>query len=63
LGLALIICPNISQKINNKDKIKIDLEFGIITKDNNPIAQGDAISEYVMNILKSSGIKPMIKKN
>lgn len=62
LGLALIICPNISQKIKNQDKIKIDLGTGNITKNSEIIAKGDAISEYVMDILKCGGIKPMIKK-
>lgn len=62
LGLALVVCPNISQKINTNDKVKIDLETGNIMKNNLFIAKGDTISEYVMDILRSGGIKPMIKK-
>ena len=63
LGLAIIVCPNISQKIKSRDKIIVDLESGNIMKNSEVIAKGDPISKYAMDILKNGGIKPMIKNN
>jgi len=62
LGLAVVICPNISQLINEGENIKVDLEKGIVSKANKKTLKIEPISEYLLNILEHGGIKELIKK-
>lgn len=63
LALPLMVCPGISKKVVEGDELEVNLEEGIvINKTSGETIKGEKISEYIMNILKSGGIKPLFKK-
>ena len=62
LGIPLIVCPNISQLIQTGDRLSLDLHSGEIRHEKSLIATTEPMSEYVLNILESGGIKPLIKQ-
>lgn len=63
LALPLIVCPGISKKVSEGDELEINVEEGIIiNKTTGETIEAERISEYVMNIIKSGGIKPLFKK-
>jgi 3-isopropylmalate/(R)-2-methylmalate dehydratase small subunit len=62
LGLPLIVCPSISTLIHSGETLSIDLQSGKISNAQGVIATAEPMSEYVMSILESGGIKPLIKK-
>ena len=63
LGVPLIVCPGISEKVTRGDQVSVDMTTGKVTNESTGVtAQEQPLSEYVMNILDSGGIKPLIKK-
>lgn len=63
LGVPLIVCPGISGIVKRGDVVTVDMVTGKVTNETTgATAQAQPLSEYVMNILDSGGIKPMIKK-
>ena len=63
LGVPLIVCPGISEKVKRGDQVSVDMTTGKVTNESTGVtAQAQPLSEYVMNILDSGGIKPLIKK-
>ena len=63
LGVPLIVCPGISGIVKRGDVVAVDMATGKVTNETTgAIAQAQPLSEYVMNILDSGGIKTMIKK-
>ena len=63
LGVPLIVCPGISKKIKRGDKLRLDMTTGTVTNETTgEELQAEALSDYVMNILASGGIKPLIKQ-
>ncbi|AHJ11307.1 LeuD/DmdB family oxidoreductase small subunit [Sulfurospirillum multivorans] len=62
LGIPLIVCPNISKLIQTGDRLSLDLHSGEIRLEKSLIATAEPMSEYVLNILESGGIKPLIKQ-
>ena len=62
LGLPLIVCPNIAKMIQTGDSLTLDLHSGKIKNEKDLIATAEPMSEYVLNILESGGIKPLIKQ-
>lgn len=63
LGVPLIVCPGISQKVKRGDSLSLDITTGTVTNETNGVSlQAQPLSEYVMNILASGGIKPLIKQ-
>ncbi|QIR76040.1 3-isopropylmalate dehydratase small subunit [Sulfurospirillum diekertiae] len=61
LGVPLLVCPNISKLIHMNDALSIDLQSGTIRSEKGLIATAEPLSEYVLHILESGGIKPLIK--
>lgn len=62
LGIPLIICQGISKMVSKGDLLAIDLAMGEIRNDTTgATVKAQPLSEYVMNILESGGIKPLIK--
>ncbi len=62
LGIPAITCPNISQLVKDGDQLKVDLEKGLIENlTTGETAKVVPLSGYIMNILQSGGIKPMIR--
>lgn len=62
LGIPLLVCPGIADMVKRGDALAIDLTSGKVTNETTgATTQAQALSDYVMDILKSGGIKPMIK--
>lgn len=62
LGLPVLVCKDVSQIVAAGDRVEADLEKGLLQ--NLTTGQGASmqpLSPYIMNILASGGIKPMIK--
>ena len=62
LGIPLLVCPHIHELAKKGDMLKIDLSTGQVTNETTgATAQAQPLSDYVMMILESGGIKPLIK--
>lgn len=62
LGVPVITCREITKIVTDGDEIEVDIESGKIKNlTTGASAQAVPMSPYIMNILKSGGIKPMIK--
>ena len=62
LGIPILVCPGIRKIVNPGDILSVDLETGrVINETAGTFAQAQPLSEYVMKILESGGIKPLIR--
>lgn len=62
LGIPVIICPGITGVVRRGDTISVDIKTGrIINETTGALIEAQAMSDYVLDILKSGGIKPLIK--
>ncbi len=62
LGIPVLVCPGIRKIVNKGDILQVDLETGRLVNETAGIsAQAQPLSEYVMKILESGGIKPLIR--
>ena len=62
LGVPVIVCPGIQGLVAKGDQLTVDLTTGLITNEATGVtAQAEPLSEYVMNILESGGIKALIR--
>jgi 3-isopropylmalate/(R)-2-methylmalate dehydratase small subunit len=62
LGIPVLVCPGIRQIVNNGEILKVDLRTGqVVNETTGNLAKAQPLSEYVMRILESGGIKPLIK--
>ncbi|WP_432630645.1 3-isopropylmalate dehydratase small subunit [Brotaphodocola sp.] len=63
LGLVLVTCPGISQKVKDGQTLTLDIEKGLITveetKESYPC---DKLGDQAMKILEAGGIKPLMRK-
>jgi len=63
LALPLMVCSGISKKVSDGDELEVNVEEGIvINKTTGENIKAEKISEYIMNIIKSGGIKPLFKE-
>lgn len=61
LGVPLLVCPGISKLVKEGEMLTVDVASGKISNATGEVAQAQPMSEYVMNILASGGIKGLIK--
>ena len=62
LGVPLVVCPGISALVKRGDVVSLDMATGrVVNETTGAVAQAQPLSGYVMNILNSGGIKPLIK--
>lgn len=62
MGLPLIVCPGLSEKIKKGDVMSLNIESGEIKNDKNEIiATAEPLSDYSMNILNHGGIKNLLR--
>ena len=62
LGIPVLVCPGIQRMVKKGDIVKVDLGAGRVWNETTGVAcQAQPLSEYVMKILESGGIKPLIK--
>lgn len=63
LGLPLVVCEEISDKVKDGDVLEVDIETGIIKNlTRKEEYAGEQIGEYALEILKAGGIKPLMRK-
>ena len=63
LGIPLLVCPDIHDRVKKGDTIQVNLITGeVINESTGAKAQAQPLSDYIMKILESGGIKPMIRK-
>jgi 3-isopropylmalate/(R)-2-methylmalate dehydratase small subunit len=61
LGVPVLVCPGISTAVSKGDELSVDVQSGrIVNVTNGTVIQAEPISDYIMNILSSGGIKPML---
>ena len=63
LGLPLLVCPGITDHVTTGDTLKIDLKEGVVyNQSTGAELKVQPTSGYVLEILESGGIKPLVKK-
>jgi 3-isopropylmalate/(R)-2-methylmalate dehydratase small subunit len=63
LGLPLLVCPGIANLVKRGDRLSVDLAAGaVINRSTGATVTAEPLSAYVMTILESGGVKPMIRK-
>jgi 3-isopropylmalate/(R)-2-methylmalate dehydratase small subunit len=63
LGLPLLVCPGIAKRVKRGDMLCVDPASGkVINQTTGASFTAQPLSTYVMAILESGGIKPMIRK-
>jgi len=63
LGIPLLVCPKIHDLVKKGDTLKVNLATGeVVNESTGAQAQAQPLSDYVMKILESGGIKPLIRK-
>lgn len=62
LGLPLIICNELSKKLQDGDEISVDILEGIVTiHSTGEVIKGEKMGKHALDILKAGGIKPLMK--
>jgi len=61
-GLPIVVCPKVSEFVNNGDEIKIDLKAGILDNlTQKKSLKFTPLPEFIMGILLSGGLIPYLK--
>ena len=64
LGLPVLMCPGHTQPHGTRRHPDLDLETGHVHNETRGfVAQAEPLSDYIINILASGGIKPMIRRS
>ncbi|WP_300156891.1 3-isopropylmalate dehydratase small subunit [Solidesulfovibrio sp.] len=64
LGLPAIVCPGVQEAVARGDVVSVDIAAGTVAnKTTGATLTAQPLSDYVMNILRNGGIKPMIRKS
>ena len=63
IGLAILECPEASEKIENGDEVSIDFDTGIITNlTKNETYKAEPFPEFVKKIIDADGLLNSLKK-
>ena len=63
IGLAILECPEASEKIEGGDEVSVDFDTGIITNvTKNETYKAEPFPEFVKNIIDSDGLLNSLKK-
>ncbi len=63
LGIPLLVCPQINTVAKKGDTVRVNLGSGeVVNEDTGAKGQAQPLSDYVMKILESGGIKPLVRK-
>jgi len=63
LGLSVLVCPGITEEVHSGDVLEVNfLEGYVENQTNGNVIHGEKISDYIMEIIESGGIKPLFKK-
>lgn len=62
LGLPLVVCKGIAQKVKDGQTLTLDLDAGTVTvEETGEVLQAEALGGKAMEILSAGGIKPMMR--
>jgi 3-isopropylmalate/(R)-2-methylmalate dehydratase small subunit len=62
LALPLMICKEISKKVKTGDILEVHVKEGyVINKTSGEKIEGEKISDYILNIIESGGIKKLFR--
>ena len=62
LGLPLIVCKGIAQKVKDGQTITLDILAGTVTiEETGEVLTAEALGDKAMEILSAGGIKPMMR--
>ena len=63
IGLAILECPEASEKIQSGDEVAIDFDTGLITNlTRNETYQANPFPEFIKEIIQAGGLMADIKK-
>ncbi|MHB9097702.1 MAG: 3-isopropylmalate dehydratase small subunit [Syntrophales bacterium] len=63
LGLPLLVCPGIAKQVTRGDVLSVDLAAGTVINLTTGVSSTvQPLSAYIMAILESGGVKPMMRK-
>jgi len=63
LGIPVLVCPGITKLVRKGDILSIDFKSGkVINETTSETTTAQPLSDYIINILASGGIKPLIKE-
>ena len=63
LGLPLVVCKGIAQRVQDGQTVTLDMEKGTVTiEETGEVLQAEALGDKAMEILSAGGIKPMMRK-
>ena len=63
IGLAILECPEASEKISDKDIIEIDFNTGLITnKTKNETYQAEPFPEFIKNMIDKGGLMASLQQ-
>ena len=63
IGLAILECPEASEKIENGDSVSVDFDTGIITNiTKNESYQAEPFPDFVKEIIKADGLMNSLRK-
>jgi 3-isopropylmalate/(R)-2-methylmalate dehydratase small subunit len=63
LGIPLLVCAKVHERVKKGDTMRVNLITGeVVNESTGAKAQAQPLSGYVMNILESGGIKPLIRR-
>lgn len=63
LGLPLIVCKGLCNKVKDGNEIILDMEKGTVTlKETGEVLQAEPLSDKALEILEAGGIKPLMRK-
>lgn len=64
IGLAILECPEASERIENGDRVEIDFDTGVIENlTKNEKYQAEPFPEFIKDIINSDGLMNSLKKN
>jgi 3-isopropylmalate/(R)-2-methylmalate dehydratase small subunit len=63
IGLPVLVCAGISEKVNDGDVIEVDLKSGTVTnKTSGVVMQATKLPEFIMEILDDGGLISHLKR-
>ena len=57
IGLAILECPEASEKISDRDQVSVDFDTGVITNQTkNEACQAEPFPDFIKEIIRSGGL-------
>ena len=64
LGLPVLVCPDIHRQVSRGDLLQVEVATGRVYNETIGVTmQAEPLSDYILSILASGGIKPMIRQS